>query len=153
MAATCPTRLVLRLSTVTVAALFMAGLVRAQALETTTVWSGVYAKEQAARGKDLYANSCAACHGDALQGRLISDSSSPPPLKGERFLTNWTDLSLADLQTRVQTSMPPDTPGSLKAEEYIDILAFVLEQNAFPAGEPLPSDANRLKAILIKKDK
>lgn len=54
----------------------------------------------------------------------------------------------------MRTTMPPDSPGSLKPEIYTDILAFVLKQNAFPAGmEELTSNADALKTIAIKKDR
>ena len=54
----------------------------------------------------------------------------------------------------MRTTMPPDLPGNLKPQEYVDILAFVLKQNAFPAGmEELTSKADALKTIAIKKDK
>jgi mono/diheme cytochrome c family protein len=116
--------------------------------------SGVYSQKQAASGKELYLKHCASCHGEELEGKFISDSSAPPPLRGERFLTNWTDVSVHGLLDRIRTTMPTDTPGSLKDQEYLDIVAFLLEQNAFPSGsEPLPSDADGLKAIVIKKDR
>jgi mono/diheme cytochrome c family protein len=114
----------------------------------------VYSKEQANKGKELYAKHCASCHGDDLEGKAISDSSSPPALQGDRFVTNWVDLTLEDLHARLRTTMPPDTPGSLKGEEYTDILAFLLERNGYPAGnQQLPSEADKLKTIVIKKDK
>ena len=31
--------------------------------------------------------------------------------------------------------MPPERPGSLPAQTYIDIIAFILQKNAFPAGD------------------
>lgn len=132
-----------------------AAIVCAQSAGSTqTVWSGVYTKAQAAHGKELYSKNCASCHGDNLEGKVISDSSSPPSLKGERFVMNWVDTTVQDLHTRLRTTMPPAMPGSLKNEEYTDILAFLLEQNAYPAGnEQLPSDPERLKNIAITKDK
>ena len=35
---------------------------------------------------------------------------------------------------RVQNTMPQNAPGSLKPEEYADIVAFMLSENGFPAG-------------------
>jgi S-disulfanyl-L-cysteine oxidoreductase SoxD len=122
--------------------------------DAKSVWTGVYTKAQATRGKDLYATHCARCHGETLAGKFISDSSAPPPLRGERFTTNWIDLTLLDLHTRLRTTMPPDMPGSLKNEEYTDILTFLLEQNGYPQGnDPLPSTDDALKAIAITKAK
>ena len=48
--------------------------------------------------------------------------------------------------------MPRDDPGSLEESVYIDIVAYVLQQNAFPSGaEELKSDAETLKSILFVK--
>jgi S-disulfanyl-L-cysteine oxidoreductase SoxD len=38
--------------------------------------------------------------------------------------------------------MPQDRPGSLSAEEYADVVAYILRLNGRPAGErELPADA------------
>jgi mono/diheme cytochrome c family protein len=124
----------------------------AQGPAQKNIWSGVYSQKQAASGKELYLQHCASCHGEELEGKFISDSSAPPALRGERFVTNWTDVSVHDLLDRIRTTMPTDRPGSLKDQEYLDIVAFLLERNAFPPGsEPLPSAAEGLKRILITK--
>jgi mono/diheme cytochrome c family protein len=38
------------------------------AAQQVTVWDGVFTREQADRGEKLYADRCARCHGDTLQG-------------------------------------------------------------------------------------
>src|SRR5215467_15287605 len=58
----------------------------------TSVWEGVYTKEQAARGKTRYFASCAVCHGPQLQG----DSDSPE-LAGSSFMKRWGDQSVGTL--------------------------------------------------------
>ena len=46
--------------------------------------------------------------------------------------------------------MPREEPGSLKDETYIDILAYLLQQNGMPAGKTeLKADSAQLKAITI----
>ena len=35
----------------------------------------------------------------------------------------------------MRTTMPEDNPGSLKPQQYADILSFVLKLNGFAAGE------------------
>ena len=62
-----------------------------------SVWDGVYTEEQAQRGDLVYAESCAECHGTALDG--IDDS---PPLAGSDFLWDWNELSVGDLFERLQ---------------------------------------------------
>ena len=52
----------------------------------------------------------------------------------------------------ISDSMPEDNPGSLKKEEYADVIAYLLKLNNFPAGaDELPSDKDALSAILMEK--
>ena len=55
---------------------------------------------------------------------------------------------MSDLFERIRVSMPADAPGSLKPADVADLLAFILSQGGFPAGQTeLPSQADALKAI------
>jgi len=56
------------------------------------------------------------------------------PLAGFGFQLKWADSSLAELFGRIRT-MPLGRPGSLERQEYLDILAYVLQKNEYPAGE------------------
>jgi mono/diheme cytochrome c family protein len=87
----------------------------------TTVWDGVYTTTQAARGQARYETSCRSCHRDG-------------PRKDEAFMRDWQGIDLIDLFTRIKTTMPAGAPGSLDDEAYLDIVAYVLQVNAFPAG-------------------
>ncbi len=108
----------------------------------TSVWDGVYTPEQANRGKALYGQNCASCHGSALDG-----GGTAPPLAGADFKDNWTGQTADDLFEKMQTSMPADQPGKLRREQNADILSFLLASNGFPAGsKELPTDA----AVLAK---
>ena len=91
-----------------------------------TVWDGVFTAEQAARGKTIFATTCAACHGADLSG------GNGPELKREVFVNHWMEGSLDALFTRVK-SMPPNR-ANLGDTAYLDLLAFLLDTNAFPAG-------------------
>jgi S-disulfanyl-L-cysteine oxidoreductase SoxD len=91
-----------------------------------TVWDGVFTAEQAARGKAVFARTCAACHAADLTG------ANGPALKGEVFANHWMEDSLDALFARVK-SMPPNR-ANLGGSEYVDLLAFLLDANAFPAG-------------------
>src|SRR3546814_7539396 len=83
-------------------ALLLAGgavVTRAQAPERH-VWTGVYTKDQAERGKAAYAENCAACHGDTLAGIDVA-----PALVGPTFLHNWNNPSAGDRKsTRLNSS-------------------------------------------------
>jgi hypothetical protein len=113
--------------------LICAGPVPAQ-VNRKTVWNGVFTAEQAARGSKLFASNCTSCHGENLGG------GNAPALKGELFLNHWMEDSASALFTRVK-SMPPNR-ATLGDAAYVDILAFLLETSAFPAGsEELKPDA------------
>ena len=107
-----------------------------------SVWNGVYTQEQAARGAALYAENCAMCHGPALSG------ADGPPLTGVDFATNWNGLTLADLDDRIRTTMPPDNPGKLAAQQRADVIAHLLTVGMLPAGSTeLPRDSAQLRLI------
>jgi mono/diheme cytochrome c family protein len=114
-----------------------------------TTWSGIFTAEQVARGKEKAAAECAACHGAGLKGDVA------PTLVGADFIDHWYDARLGELALRIQNTMPQTAPGSLKPEEYADIIAFVLAENGFPAGSETlkmtPADA--LDGIKITKTK
>lgn len=119
--------------------LLAAASVQAQDPPTFTrqVSDGVYTVEQATRGQALYATYCATCHGDQLLGRVDSPGSwrGSPALTGAIFTADWADLPLARLFERIRISMPQDAPGRLTRHQNADILAFILQQNGYPAGQ------------------
>ena len=107
---------------------------------------GAPAGDQQARGKALYVDKCAACHQESLKG-----TTETPPLTGDMFWMNWETYSANNLVEQVRSTMPEDNPGSLKREEYVDIVAYILKTNEVPMTGDLPSDADALKKITIKK--
>jgi cytochrome c553 len=94
-----------------------------------SVLTGVYTEAQAARGLTLFVNNCAKCHELGL-----TSSATIPPLGGEDFMSDFTGSSVADLETRVQNTMPADNPGKLSAAEVTDLTAFILQNNHIPPG-------------------
>ena len=66
-------------------------------------------------------------------------------------MTNWDGLSLGDLVDRIRTSMPLDRPGALSRQENVDVVAYILRFDQFPAGkEELTRDTQTLKQIQFK---
>lgn len=110
-----------------------------------TAKDGVFTKEQATIGSALYTNNCASCHGHNLKG-----TESGNALVGERFTTKWNDKSLDTLFELTRTTMPKTNPYSLDDASYINLVAWILHSNAYPAGSSeLPSDKNELKNIVM----
>lgn len=83
---------------------------------------------QAARGKKAYVATCAVCHGTTM-----TNGSYGTPLAGQYFKNKWSHRSVHAFLDRART-MPPSAPGSLKADAYADIVAYILEVNGFKAG-------------------
>ncbi len=128
-------------------ALTAAALVIAAAQTTRSVWDGVYTEDQAKRGGALYVKDCASCHGAELTG-----GESAPPLVGAGFMGDWESLTVGDLFERIRTTMPQDDPSRLSRQQDADILAFLLQENEFPAGKTeLDKQTEVLKLIGFKK--
>lgn len=101
---------------------------------------GVYTEEQAELGSRQYRANCAACHGANLEG------ASAPALSGNHLSGSWS--TAYDLYSYYHVAMPPTNPGGLGEEVYVDILAYILKFNGFPAGtQELNADPELLNQI------
>ncbi len=110
-----------------------------------TTNDGVGTAEQAKRGSDVYAMQCAACHDAQLAG-----SGTAPALAGTDFSANWKDETVGALFERIRATMPADNPGSLKRDQVVELVAFILNFNKYPTGQKeLATDLEALKAIKI----
>lgn len=96
-----------------------------------------YTTAQARRGQNLYQKNCVSCHTSAAY-------------TGAAFRRAWAGRSPFEIWELIRTSMPQDNPGRLKPSEYADIVAYLLRLNGYESSdEELPSDSERLKALLI----
>ena len=112
------------------------------------VREGAFTADQAERGKAGFDGVCQRCHGAALNG----SEGNGPPLKGGTFLAHWDKDTLGSLWVKIRDTMPLGTPGTLTDEVKLQILAYILRQNGFPAGSSeLPGDVNALEEIGIQQ--
>lgn len=101
---------------------------------------GTYTVEQADAGLAVYQQHCATCHGENLD-----DGPFAPPLRGADFQAKWQVRSLDVLFDETAATMPQDRPGSLTDDEYIQLIAFMMQENGIEAsGDPLPGDPTAL---------
>jgi len=101
-----------------------------------TVADGVYTEAQATRGAASYTVACANCHRADLNG------ANGPALRDQRFGRQFAGKDLKTFFTKTATTMPRNAPASLGDAVYLDIVAYVLKENGFPAGtHELTSDA------------
>jgi len=92
--------------------------------------AGPFTAEQASAGQAAYQANCAGCHGADLMGY--------PPLAGPAFVGAWGTRTTRDLFGLIQNTMPTDRPGALPADTYLNIVAFILQQNGrTPGTQPL----------------
>jgi S-disulfanyl-L-cysteine oxidoreductase SoxD len=107
---------------------------------------GVYTAEQAARGKVVYDDKCAACHVQDLSG---GGDGMAPSLAGRFFHKTWEGRTVAELYAGTMM-MPPGEEKTISDQDRIDIIAFVLEFNKYPAGKtPLEADMAKLKPLKL----
>lgn len=109
-----------------------AGPLSAATANDRTVLDGVYSQAQMNRGRIAYNRHCRSCHANDLQGGGVE-----PPLADSLFLDAWREDFLASLYQFTATRMPRGRnakPGSLKDSEYLDIIAYIIARNGFPAG-------------------
>lgn len=106
----------------------------------------LFTADQATAGAAVYQQSCASCHGGGLEG------VSAPALKGAAFgdMATAQGLTADSLLEVTAASMPQSDPGSLKPDDYNAVVAYILQQNGYPAGAtPLAPHANGLKDAKI----
>jgi mono/diheme cytochrome c family protein/ABC-type amino acid transport substrate-binding protein len=109
--------------------------------------AALYTAAQADAGKQVFADKCALCHGKELEGR------NGPMLKGKMFLSAEAHHTLGEIFTIVAQNMPATAPATLSHDEYVKIMAHILQTNGFPAGDKeLEFDAaKKSNAVLVFK--
>ncbi len=123
-----------------VGALLWAGLAAAQ--------TGVFSEQQEKRGQGVFHEKCGVCHGDDLEGGTES-----PALKGDAFWSEWDQKMARSVYSRIISTMPPDSPGSLVEKDVIDIVAFIVHSNGVPLGSQTIQSANELNSIKLERPK
>ncbi|WP_321919868.1 c-type cytochrome [Burkholderia cepacia] len=101
---------------------------------------------QAQHGKKLYGDACAKCHGDQLEG------NTAPALSGESFAPEGkSHITVGGIFQYMSNNMPADRPGKMTAQEYEDLMAFLLYSNGYDASKSkLTADvATSSKAPLV----
>lgn len=106
---------------------------------------------QVARGKQLFADRCSDCHGDAGQGTddgptLVGATALPKqPRPGAKRTVVFR--TAADVFVFASRNMPADDRASLTADEYLAICAFALTANGVTLERPL--DQTGAQAIVL----
>lgn len=100
----------------------LTALSAATAITISRAASPLAYSDQTERGRAVFAGVCARCHGQQGQGdqapRLIGTPNGLAEYKTAQGLFDY-----------VSSQMPIDNPGSLAAEAYWDVVAFILDAN------------------------
>ena len=104
------------------------------AAQDVTVKDGVFTEAQVSSGQVVYDAQCKTCH----NMRFYRDT-----------LRSWNNQPLLYLWESIMGTMPADNPGSLMFEENTDVIAYILSENGFPAGETKLDPDNGMDNISI----
>jgi S-disulfanyl-L-cysteine oxidoreductase SoxD len=124
-----------------------ASAARQQAAPPRSVLDGVYTAAQAERGAKAYSENCARCHRDDLSG-----NPEALGLTGTRFIETWREDSLFSLFDHMATRMPREPRTTLPTPTYVDILAFILQFNGYPAGSQELTADNLRQVTFVDKN-
>jgi mono/diheme cytochrome c family protein len=102
--------------------------------EGKTLKDGVYTEAQAKAGAMVYDSNCKTCHDMKFY---------------ENTLRSWNSQPLVYLWETIMGTMPADNPGSMMFEEYTDVLAYILSETGFPAGDTPLNPDDGMDAISI----
>jgi hypothetical protein len=116
-----------RLAGAILAVVVWLGTAGAQAPEPR-IWQGIFTADQAARGKETYTTVCLRCHAGDLSG------VTGPALTGDRFFSSWGGEPVDRLWLKIRDQMPPNFGTIIDVKAKLDIVAFILQSNGFPAG-------------------
>lgn len=99
-----------------------------------TVKDGVFTAAQVETGQVVYDSSCKTCHDMRFYRDILKSYNNQPVL--------W-------LWESILGTMPADNPGSLMLDEYTDVIAYILSENGFPAGDMKLDPDNGMDKIKV----
>jgi mono/diheme cytochrome c family protein len=102
----------------------------AAALATTSggLLPTLFTTSEAAQGRIVFEQNCAACHGDDLRGKI------GPALIGPSFGSASAHTTVLIMFNVIAFEMPAGDPASLSKQNYTDVMAYILQRNGYPAG-------------------
>ncbi|WP_297372386.1 cytochrome c [Acidocella sp.] len=103
-------------------------LISATASSAMAAPPALYTADQAKAGAQVYDTNCAMCHGADLNG------GAGPALAGQSFASAGAQKTVGAVFSQTTSMMPATQPGSLTHEQYEDVMAYILQQNGYPAG-------------------
>ena len=87
----------------------------------------LFTNGEAAQGRIVFKQHCAACHGDDLRGKI------GPALVGPSLGSASDHTTVSIMFNVIAFEMPADEPASLTRQNYADVMAYILQRNGYPA--------------------
>src|SRR6202140_1750725 len=105
------------------------GISIAIAAAQQTARTGPFTAEQATAGRAIYQATCSTCHLPDMKGTFEA-----PPLAGANFMNMWRNRPTSDLFSRIRNTRPIHNPGTLRNQDAVNLVAFILQANGAAAG-------------------
>jgi mono/diheme cytochrome c family protein len=132
---------------ITLAAAIVLAMAAAPTARSQPAAAPTFTAEQVDRGRAVYGRNCTDCHGTTLDNGEFGG----PVLKGGFFRQKWAPVGVGALYSFTKGLMPPDRPGGLTDQNYADLIAYILSNNGYTAGDKeLPADPNAMQNMGIK---
>ena len=91
---------------------------------TSTTAGGTTAGQLSASGQAVFSSRCAGCHGASGQG-----GAGPTIIGSGQALAKYNTAQ--GLLAYISANMPASAPGSLSAQQYLEVTAYLLVQNNY----------------------
>ena len=130
------------------AAVLSSGAAQGSSAQKATTNDGVYTKAQADGAKAQFEKLCASCH-----PFTVAEKKKPKdlPLGDEPFFEAWSGRPLSEMISIIALTMPNDGSAVVTDEEAVDLVAYILQRNAYPVGsKPLTKET---AAAVIERPK
>ena len=87
----------------------------------------LFTNSEADQGRTVFEHHCAACHGEDLRGKI------GPALIGPSLGSAGDHTTISIMFNVIAFEMPAGDPASLTRPNYVDVMAYILERNGYPA--------------------
>jgi len=114
-----------------------------------TTNDGIYTKPQADGAKAQFDKICAECHAFTVAAKK---QAADLPLGDEPFLKKWEGKAIDELVSVIVLTMPNDGSAVVSDAEALNLTAYMLQQNGFPAGSA-PLTKETAAAVLARPKK
>ena len=100
---------------------------------------------QVERGRELYVQECAQCHGTTLGG-----GSHGLPLSGRTFRGRWSNRPTSSFFATLRETMPPGGEETLGGRATSDLVAFILSENGVqPISDAMAEEPAALRQLRL----